>query len=134
MFRAAGGLGEQRKSVTPCFGIRLSGGLIIEYYKYDTLDDDKFSDLELFEILQNDLFLGMRYSFNQGNDASVVGGVILDLDYDEQSYYLEYEARVAETFKLKLDYRYTEPSEDTATAFKLMGRHQRLSLGLGYYF
>ncbi len=109
-------------------------GLIAEYYKYDTLEDDKLSDLELFEIFQNDLFLGLRYSFNEGNDASIVGGVIWDLDYREQSYYLEYEGRVAETFKLKLDYRYVEPSEDTATAFNLIGRHQRLSLGLGYYF
>lgn len=109
-------------------------GLIAEYYRYTTLDDTKFSDLELFETFQNDLFLGIRYSFNEGNDASLIGGVILDLDYDEQSYYLEYETRVAETFKLNLDYRYTEPSEDSLTAFHLMGRHQRISLKLGYYF
>ena len=109
-------------------------GLIAEYYKYDTLDDDKFSDLDLFEVFQNDLFLGLRYSFNQGNDSTLIGGAIFDMDYNEQSYYLEYESRLAETFKLNLDYRYIEPSQNSLTAFHLMRRHQRLSLKLGYYF
>lgn len=109
-------------------------GMITEYYRYETLDNTKFSDLELFETFQNDLFLGIRYSFNEGNDANIIGGVILDLDYDEQSYYMEYETRVAETFKLNLDYRYIQPSKDTLTAFNLMGLHQRISLKLGYYF
>jgi len=109
-------------------------GLIAEYYKYDTLQSHKYSDLDLFQIFQNDLFVGLRYSFNEGNDASIIGGAIVDLDYHEQSYYIEYEGRLAETFKLNLDYRYTEPSPDTLTAFHIMGRHQRLSLKLGYYF
>jgi len=109
-------------------------GLIAEYYKYNTLDDEKFSDLDLFEVFQNDLFLGLRYSFNQGNDSTLIGGAIFDMDYNEQSYYLEYESRLAETFKLNLDYRYIEPSQNSLTAFHLMRRHQRLSLKLGYYF
>ncbi|MEA3374429.1 MAG: hypothetical protein U9Q62_12160 [Campylobacterota bacterium] len=109
-------------------------GLIGEYYRYETVESGKLTDLELFELFQDDLFLGMRYSFNDVDDASIVGGVVLDLEYDEQSYYVEYETRVAETFKLKADYRYIEPSEDTLTAFNLMGRHQRISVKIGYYF
>lgn len=109
-------------------------GLLAEYYKYDTVQKDRLSDLDIFETFENDLFLGARYSFNEGNDASVVGGVIFDLDYNEQSYYIEYEGRIAQTFKLNLDYRYIEPSKNSLTAFNLMGRHQRVSLKLGYYF
>lgn len=109
-------------------------GLIAEYYKYETLEDGKRNDLQLFELFQNDLFLGARYSLNDGNDASIVGGAILDLDYNEQVYYLEYEGRLAEMFKLNLDYRYISPSQNYLTAFNLMGRHQRMSLKLGYYF
>ncbi len=109
-------------------------GLISEYYRYETIESGKLTDLELFEVFQDDLFLGMRCSFNDADDAAIVGGVVLDLEYDEQSYYVEYETRVAETFKLKADYRYIEPSEDTLTAFNLMGRHQRVSIKIGYYF
>jgi hypothetical protein len=109
-------------------------GFISEYYYYHTFDSNKKSDLELFEVFQNDLFLGLRYSFNQGDDASIVTGAIFDLDYNEQVYYFEYEARVAQLFKLNFDYRYISPSADTLTAFHLMGKHERVSVKLGYYF
>lgn len=109
-------------------------GLLAEYYKYKTLENNKLNDLELFETFQNDLFLGLRYSFNEGNDASIVGGVILDFDYNEQNYYIEYEGRVANIFKVNFDYRYIEPSKNDPTTFNLMERHQRLSLKVGYHF
>ncbi|PHR56679.1 MAG: hypothetical protein COA44_07455 [Arcobacter sp.] len=110
-------------------------GLIAEYYKYGTLEDgDVFTDLDLFQVFQNDLFIGARYSFNQGNDASIIAGVIYDLDYDEEVYSFVYESRIYESFKLKFDYYYINPSDDTLTAYNLMGKHQRLSLKAGYYF
>ena len=109
-------------------------GIICEYYNYTTYDKNKMDDLALFEVFQNDLFLGARYSFNNGNDASLIGGAIVDLEYDEQVYYLEYESRVAEIFKVKTDFRYIEPSKNDPTAFNLMGRHARVSLNLSYYF
>lgn len=109
-------------------------GLMVEYYYYDTFESGKYSDLELFEIFQNDLFLGGRYSFNDGDDSSIIGGAVLDMDYDEQSYYVEYETRIADTFKVHLDYHYVEPSKDTRTAYHLLERHQRIGLNIGYYF
>jgi len=109
-------------------------GLIAEYYYYDTFDSTKRNDLELFELFQNDLFLGLRYSFNQENDASIIGGTILDTEYSEQVYYVKYETRIADIFKLNLDYRFIEPSTSYKTAFYLMGRHERISLKMGYYF
>lgn len=109
-------------------------GLISEYYRYGASESGKYTDLQLFEIFQNDLFLGTRYSFNQGNDASVIAGVIIDLDYDEEVYSIEYESRLEEIFKLKVNYIYINPSNDALTAYNLIGQHQRLSLKLGYYF
>ena len=109
-------------------------GLIAEYYYYDTLESGKYTDLELFEIFQNDLFLGGRYSFNDADSSSVIGGAVLDLDYDEQSYYVEYETRIADMLKVHFDYRYIEPSKNTLTAFHLLGRHQRVGLNLAYHF
>ncbi len=109
-------------------------GIIGEYYRYETLEDEKYSDLELFEIFENDLFLGVRYTFNDVDDSSLVGGVILDLDYDEQAYYLEYESRFGESLKLSLDYRYIKPSKEHQTAYALLQKHERVGLKLGYYF
>jgi hypothetical protein len=109
-------------------------GLISEYYNYGTLESGKRGDLELFEIFQNDLFLGLRYTFNNANDANIIGGAIIDTEYDEQVYYVKYESRLANSFKVNLDYKYIKPSPTDLTAFHLMGRHERLSLKLGYYF
>jgi len=109
-------------------------GLIAEYYRYDTLESGKRDDIDLFEVFQNDLFVGLRYNFNEGNDASIVTGAIFDLEYNEEVYYVEYEARIADTFKLKLDYRFIDPSPTEETAFARMGKHQRISVNAGYYF
>ncbi|HIP19929.1 MAG TPA: hypothetical protein EYG70_02255 [Sulfurimonas sp.] len=109
-------------------------GLIAEYYRYDTYESDKYDDLALFETMQNDLFLGIRYTLNSANDSSFVGGGIFDLEYNEQVYYLKFESRVAESFKVALDYYYIEPSTTDLTAYALLGEHQKLGVNIAYYF
>lgn len=109
-------------------------GLITEYYKYDTYESDKYTDLELFETMQNDLFIGLRYTFNDEDDSSIVGGLIHDLEYYEEVYYLEYESRFSDSIKVALDYYYIEPSKNTHTAYAFLGRHQRVALNLAYHF
>jgi hypothetical protein len=109
-------------------------GLIGEYYYYDTVDDNKLSDIDLNQSFQNDLFLGLRYSLNDEADTSAVGGVVLDTQYEEQSYYVEYETRVLDTFKLKLDARYIEPSTSHNTTFAKQGRQHRFGFNISYHF
>jgi hypothetical protein len=109
-------------------------GLITEYYYYDTLDNNQLTDLTLGETFQNDLFLGMRYSFNDADDSNAVGGIIFDTQYNEQSYYVEYETRIYDLAKVKLDYRYIEPSKTNNTVYSQLGRHQRIALNISYHF
>jgi len=109
-------------------------GLIAEYYRYDTYESDKYDDLQLFETMQNDIFAGARYSFNNADDSSIVGGIVADFEYGEQVYYMKYESRLLESFKVEFDYYYIEPSRDTVTAYALLGRHQRVGLNVAYHF
>jgi hypothetical protein len=109
-------------------------GLISEYYYYRTLEGDKYDDLGLFETMQNDLFLGLRYSFNDDSDSSFLGGVILDTQYIEQSYSMKYETRVNDVVNVKVDWQYIEPSVRALTAYRLIGRHQRIGIDLSYSF
>ncbi len=109
-------------------------GLLSEYYKYSTYESDKYNDLQLFETMQDDIFIGARYTFNDADDSSIVGGIIHDLEYNEEVYYLEYESRFSESFKVELDYYYIEPSKDTQTAYAFLGRHQRIALNIAYHF
>ena len=109
-------------------------GLILEYYNYTTFESDKYDDLALFETMQNDLFVGARYSFNDADDSSFIGGGIFDLEYAEESYYLKYESRIAESIKLEAEYNLIIPSKNHLTAYKLLGEHERVALNLAYYF
>jgi len=109
-------------------------GLIAEYYRYDTFEDDKYDDLLLFETMQNDLFVGARYSFNNANDSSFVGGGIFDLEYNEQSYYLKFESRAWESLRVAMEYNRVIPSTSTKTAYALLGKHERFALNIAYHF
>ena len=109
-------------------------GLIAEYYSYQTYDRDKYSDLELFETMQNDIFLGARYTFNNDSDTAIVGGVVADFEYNEETYYAQFESRVFDDYKVAFDYYYINPSTTTNTAYALLGEHQRVALNIAWHF
>ncbi len=120
-------------------------GLMAEYYKYYRFDKEKRSDLELFETMQNDLFIGARITFNDLRDSSLIIASIIDLSYAEQVYSAKYETRLFESINIALDYQYINASENTFTAYHLMGSdpynpkakpidNQRLGLDVSYHF
>ena len=122
-------------------------GLLTEYYYYNTFEhSDKIADdLALFQVFQNDLFLGFRYTFNDASDSSIIAGAIIDLSYHEQSYSVKYETRFFDVLSAKFDYAYINPSKTEPTAYALMGvdpnnpladpiAHQRIGLNLAYHF
>lgn len=111
-------------------------GLIAEYYYYDTFEkgDDIADDLALFQIFENDLFIGLRYTFNDMSDSSILAGAVIDLSYAEQSYQIEYDTRLFDLLTLKADYVYINPSKNTPTAYHLLGDHQRVGINLAYFF
>ena len=120
-------------------------GLLSEYYYYDTFEAGRYSDLELFEIFEDDLFVGFRYTFNDAGDSSILAGALIDLRYEEQSYSIKYETRLFDVLKLKADYQYINPSATENTAYALMGmdldnladsplHHQRVGLDISYYY
>jgi hypothetical protein len=109
-------------------------GFIGEYYKYTTYESSKLSDLQLYETMQDDLFIGLRYTLNDEDDTSIVGGVVADMEYSEQSYYAKYESRFGNSIKVECDYYYIEPSKKVQTAYSLLGRHQRVGVNIAYYF
>ena len=122
-------------------------GLLAEYYYYSTFDhSDKIAtDLDLFQVFQNDLFLGFRYTFNDASDSSIIAGAIVDWQYHEQSYSFKYETRFFDVLSAKLDYAYINPSKSEPTAYALMGvnpndplghpiAHQRIGINLAYHF
>ena len=87
-------------------------GVLAEYYK---------SDMDREIIYQNDIFVGVRISFNDKDSSEVITGVIKDFDNQENSYSFEYNTRFFENFKTK--FRYLKNSDLSI-----------INLNIGYYF
>ena len=101
-------------------------GLLAEYYRYDAKDDEK---MEFTKIFADDLTLGFRLSMNDLSSSEVLGGLDYDLDTKEKIFFVEYDTRVFEKYKLKTSYQHLEPEDESI--FKKL---DRVKLEFGYYF
>ncbi len=101
-------------------------GLLIEYYRYEASDDKK---VNLNSFFADDLTLGFRLSMNDLSSSQVLGGLDIDLDSNEKIFFVEYETRVMEEYKLKTSYTHLAPED--ASIFKEL---DKVKLEFGYYF
>ncbi|MEE9447476.1 MAG: hypothetical protein V3V09_05925 [Arenicellales bacterium] len=71
-------------------------GLIAEYNQ-DSRDNARAA------LLQNDVFVGARFGFNDAESSAVLAGMILDLDDDSRSFRVEGSRRVLGDAKLSIE-------------------------------
>ena len=90
-------------------------GVLVEH-----LYDDRDEIDAPITVLENDLFLGMRYTFNDIQDTSFLAGGIFDLEDESYSMRLEAERRIGDSFKVELEGQLFANSRDTSltAAFK----------------
>ncbi len=88
-------------------------GLLVEYYRYKSFDDTKLGAQEFGELFANDLTFGFRFSMNDVEGSEVLGGIDLDLDNKEKIFFISYNTRVSDMFKLEFSYRHLSPEEDS---------------------
>ena len=104
-------------------------GILAEYYHYEQFNDTKFSVKELGQLFQNDLYLGGRFSFNDTASSEILAGVDLDLDKSEKIYFIKYDTRVLDKFKIQLQYQHLSPTHDS-----LFSKIDHAKVALSYYF
>ncbi len=100
-------------------------GLLSEYYYNDNKKDAK----KLGKFFANDLTFGFRLSLNDQSSSEVLGGFDIDLDNEEKIFFVKYDTRVLEKYKLGLSYQRLDPVSDSS--FKEL---DQLKLDFGYYF
>ena len=66
---------------------------------YDGRDDENVPAAGL----ENDLFAGVRYTFNDIYDFAILAGVITDLEDESNSLRIEAERRVGDSWKVELE-------------------------------
>ena len=104
-------------------------GLLAEYYRYEMFDDTKKNSKNIKNLFANDMMLGFRATLNDGKDSAVLGGLAIDIDNKEKIFFVDYDTRVYDSYKLNLSYQHLAPKSDS-----VFSKLDRLSLTLGYYF
>ncbi len=100
-------------------------GLLSEYYYNDSEKDAK----KLGKFFANDLTFGFRLSINDQASSEVLGGFDIDLDNKEKIFFVKYDTRVLEKYKLGLSYQRLDPVSESS--FKEL---DQVKLEFGYYF
>ena len=67
--------------------------------------------------LENDLFMGVRYTFNDINDAAILAGIVTDLEDESNSVRIEAERRVSDSWKVEIEAQwFSNTRTDSSTA------------------
>ncbi len=103
-------------------------GVLVEH-----LYDDRDNLDAPSTVLENDIFLGMRYTLNDIQDTSFLAGMISDLEDESLSIRLEAERRIGDSFKIELEGQIFTNSRDSSlsSAFK---NDDFLQLSISKYF
>jgi len=88
-------------------------GVLLEY-NWDSRGEDAG------RFLQNDLFAGTRFTFNDAASTEVLAGVFWDLDYDSLSFRLEASRRFGDNIKVNLEAQWfgNTPNEDPLSSYR----------------
>ena len=108
--------------------------LLAEYYYFKNLENNKLGDKNLGKVFQNDLFLALRYKLNDFRDSTFLLGALIDSEYKEQSYSLEYESSLIDSLKLKINIDYINASKKQKTVYSSFSNSKTISFNLSYHF
>ena len=108
---------------------RMDVGLIAEYYKYKTFQTNRFNAKSFGKIFDDDLSLGFRLSLNDISSSEVLGGLDIDRHNKEKLFFVEYDTRIEDKYKLGLSYQHLAPKKESL--FKDL---DSLMVEFGYYF
>ena len=104
-------------------------GLIAEYYKYKALQNHRYNAKSFGKLFDDDLSLGFRLALNDISSSEILGGFDIDRHNQEKIFFVEYERRIDDKYKLEVSYQHLAPKKDSA--FKEL---DNLKIEFGYYF
>jgi hypothetical protein len=108
------------------FGNGLDIGLLSEYL-YDSRDELAFNSM------QNDLFFGARFAFNNMQDTQILAGTIIDLEHSTKLFSVEASQRIKESWTIELEGRFfSDVSNDEFIYF--LRQDSFIRLGINKYF
>ena len=80
------------------------------------------------------MFLALRYKLNDFRDSTFLLGALIDSEYKEESYSLEYESSLIDSLKLKINIDYINASKKQKTVYSSFSNSKTISFNLSYHF
>ena len=108
--------------------------VLSEYYQYQYFEDGKNENMDLSEMFQNDVFVGVQSSFGDAGSSEIKGGVLYDLENREQTYALSFGTRMKESYRLSMEWKVFVPGDDSNTAIGRMGQFNQATFRANYFF
>lgn len=102
-------------------------GVLIEYLR------DERNENSPSTLFQNDLFLGLRWGFNDTQNTALLTGLLSDLEGEEQSLFVEFERRLNPNWFLTLEGRFFVDSRPTSPQ-RALERDSFMILKVARYF
>ncbi len=101
-------------------------GVLAEYH-YDDRKQDATTGF------QDDIFLGMRYAFNDAQDTEILAGGLYDFDFSSRSFRIELQRRISDSWRIESEFQLFSnvSSDDPLNQFS---RDDYFQLDLAYYF
>lgn len=101
-------------------------GVLLEY-GWDERDDESTSGV------QNDLFLGARFTLNDTQNTELLLGAGYDMDYNTKSFVIEGNRRIGNNWKLVLDGRFFSVAQNNAPS-AVLRKDDYVQLTVEYYY
>jgi hypothetical protein len=108
---------------------KMDVGIIAEYYKYKLFQNHRFNAKSFGKLFDDDLSLGFRLSLNDISSSEVLGGWDIDRHNREQLFFVEYDTRIEDKYKLGVSYQHLTPKEDSS-----FEKLDSVMVEFGYYF
>jgi len=101
-------------------------GLVAEYMR-----DERGNSAST--IFQNDFMAGVRITLNDEQSTEALLGLIIDLEYDSNSFSVEASRRLYDSFKLNLEARFFNSSDPQDLSYSLR-KDDYVQMNLAWYF
>ena len=101
-------------------------GVLAEYHFDDRKQDAPTG-------FQDDIFLGLRYVFNDAQDTEILAGGLYDFDFSSRSFRVELQRRFSDSWRLESELQLFSNVAD-ADPLSVFSRDDYLQVDLAYYF
>ena len=84
-------------------------GVLFEIYEYKAFEKNRLKAIDFPKLFADDMVLGLRVSQNDKYGSELLGGVSYDRHNQEKIYFMKYDTRISDKYKLGVNLQHLAP-------------------------